>query len=453
MQNLALCFPSALRRESLFSAISSLLSHEVNANIEVGIYTDNPSATPPFVKEGIEGLKKKGVFCTLHYLEKRKETIENLATSFDRELLNYALLPPEDGIGYGVNVNASMLGSAGSILISCDDDIISKPARIKPALLDALLEKMPSADKKEGDDERLLLYFTNRENLLDTVEEVDVNILQAYLDLFRQNEESNGKISENPILWINPGLYGDTGMGSARGTLSLTGTSRAFLHQDYEGLKLSREAINIQPQSTISTKTNLMGTQTAFYNKVPLAPFMPLGRNSDGLSGLLTRLIYPGSRAAYSDFALYHASDGTRNNPAKTLTWVKPSISDLAMIVAIVFRKETEEGFNYYGSLFSDIARLSNSSFVDHLHGAFSAQYTAVIEYYEKLLERYNREPASWAADMETHIENIQEKMRNPLSLFGKEGCDLSIERAKYHLEHYGEVLKIWPDLWKSYSS
>ncbi len=238
-------------------------------------------------------------------------------------------------------------------------------------------------------------------------------------------------------------------MGSARGTLSLTGTSRAFLHQDYEGLKLSGEAINIHLQSTISAKTNLMAGQTAFYNKVPLAPFMPLGRNSDGLSGLLTRLIYPGSRAAYTDFALYHASDGTRNNPAKTLTWVKPSISDLAMIVAIVFRKETEEGFNYYGSLFSDIARLSNSSFVDHLHGAFIAQFNAVIEYYEKLLERYNREPASWAADMETHIENIQEKMRNPLSLFGKEGCDLSIERAKYHLEHYGEVLKIWPDLWK----
>ncbi|HBG36730.1 MAG TPA: hypothetical protein DDW88_06660, partial [Treponema sp.] len=80
MQNLALCFPSALRRESLFSAISSLLSHEVNANREVSIYTDNPSATPPFVKEGIEGLKKKAISCTLHCLEKRKETIENLAT-------------------------------------------------------------------------------------------------------------------------------------------------------------------------------------------------------------------------------------------------------------------------------------------------------------------------------------------------------------------------------------
>jgi len=449
MLTLNLCYPSALRRDSIILAIKSLASHPVKEKLRVSIFSDNLEEPSFSLLESIKNLEKTIPSLKIFGLKERKNTIEALSESFDKELLHYALFPPEDGTGWGVNVNASMLYSSGNILISTDDDIISKPARIKPALLDALLEKMPSADKKEGDDDRLLLYFTNRENLLDTVEEVDVNILQAYLDLFRQNEESDGKISENPILWINPGLYGDTGMGSARGTLSLTGTSRAFLHQDYEGLKLSREAINIQPQSTISTKTNLMGTQTAFYNKVPIAPFMPLGRNSDGLSGLLTRLIYPGSRAAYSDFALYHASDGTRNNPAKTLTWVKPSISDLAMIVAIVFRKETEEGFNYYGSLFSDIARLSNSSFVDHLHGAFSAQYTAVIEYYEKLLERYNREPASWAADMETHIENIQEKMRNPLSLFGKEGCDLSIERAKYHLEHYGEVLKIWPDLWK----
>jgi len=71
MQNLALCFPSALRRESLFSAISSLLSHRVNANREVSIYTDNPSATPPFVKEGIEGLKKKRRF--LHFALSRKK--------------------------------------------------------------------------------------------------------------------------------------------------------------------------------------------------------------------------------------------------------------------------------------------------------------------------------------------------------------------------------------------
>ncbi len=428
----------------MFLAISSLLSHRVNANIEVGIFTDNPSAIPSFVREGLESLKKEGISCALYCLEKRKETIAELAGSFDRALLNYALLPPEDGIGYGVNVNASMLHSAGKILISCDDDIISKPARIKENLLDT-----SSKDTKKGDDERLLLYFKDRESLLDAVEEMDVNVVQSYLDLFTQNEVSGGKISENPILWINPGLYGDTGMGAARGCLALTGKSRAFLQQDYEGLKLSREAINIHPQSTISTKTSLMGTQTAFYNMLPLAQFMPLGRNIDGLYGLLTRLIYPGSKSAYTDFALYHASDGTRSNPAETLTRAKPSIADLAMTVAIAFRKETTEGFNYYGSLFSDIARLSNSGFIDHLHGAFSAQYNAVINYYEKLLDRYNQSPPSWAKDMETQIENIQEKMRNPLSLFGKDGCDLSIERAKFHLEHYGELLKIWPDLWK----
>lgn len=447
MQILDLCYPSALRRDSIILAIKSLASHPVKEKLRVSIFSDNLEEPSFSLLESIKNLQKTIPSLKLFDLKKRQKTVDALSKSFDKELLHYALFPPEDGTGWGVNVNASMLYSSGNILISTDDDIISKPKKLSPSFLsqmDTALSLENSESSQKVSDEQLLLYYRTKEALLSSLENSENNLLQSYVDIFSANKKSNEQ-----ILWINPGLYGDTGMGSARGTLSLTGTSRAFLHQDYEGLKLSREAINIHLQSTISTKTNLMAGQTAFYNKVPLAPFMPYGRNSDGLSGLLTRLIYPGSRAAYTDFALYHASDGTRNNPAKTLTWVKPSISDLAMIVAIVFRKETEEGFNYYGSLFSDIARLSNSSFVDHLHGAFSAQYTAVIEYYEKLLERYNREPASWAADMETHIENIQEKMRNPLSLFGKEGCDLSIERAKYHLEHYGEVLKIWPDLWK----
>jgi hypothetical protein len=447
MQILDLCYPSALRRDSIILAIKSLASHPVKEKLRVSIFSDNLEEPSFSLLESIKNLQKTIPSLKLFDLKKRQKTVDALSKSFDKELLHYALFPPEDGTGWGVNVNASMLYSSGNILISTDDDIISKPKKLSPSFLsqmDTALSLENSESSQKVSDEQLLLYYRTKEALLSSLENSENNLLQSYVDIFSANKKSNEQ-----ILWINPGLYGDTGMGSARGTLSLTGFSRSFLLQDYDALKLSGQAINCHTKTLISKKTNLMAGQTAFYNKVPLAPFMPYGRNSDGLSGLLTRLIYPGSRAAYTDFALYHASDGTRNNPAKTLTWVKPSISDLAMIVAIVFRKETEEGFNYYGSLFSDIARLSNSSFVNHLHGAFSAQYTAVIEYYEKLLERYNREPASWAADMEQHIENIQEKMRNSLSLFGKEGCDLSIERAKYHLEHYGELLKIWPDLWK----
>ncbi|GAB1431829.1 hypothetical protein MASR2M29_04540 [Spirochaetota bacterium] len=65
------------------------------------------------------------------------------------------------------------------------------------------------------------------------------------------------------------------------------------------------------------------------------------------------------------------------------------------------------------------------------------------------MLDEYQRTPSDWAADLEAHIEKIHDKMRSPMSVFGKEGCGISLERAKFHLYHYGELLKIWPDLWQ----
>ena len=444
-----LSFPSALQRESLFPAIQSLLQHPVQEEILVRIFTDrygdrdsNQSSVPAFVTDGVADLQKQGVNIVLQTLKERNELIKELSSSFDKELLAYALLPPSEGKSFGANVNMSMLDSSGHILVSTDDDIIAQPARIKPALLDSIASNAQTTpnDYQKGDDTRTLLYFKDRASVLDAVETVELNILEQYLDLFSQNEQ---------LLWINPGLYGDTGMGSARGVLSLTGLSRAFLHRDYENLKLSREAVSIHLKTEISPKTMLMGTQTAFYNKVPLVPFMPYGRNSDGLSGLLNRLIYPDSVSGYTDFAVYHASDPNRTNPPASLTALTPSLSDLAMNIAIAYRGENvPDGFAYYGDLFSTMARLKNADFVEVYHNAFSLLYTTFCDHLEALLDRYNEQPPDWADDVKAHIDNIQQKMLNPLSLFGPDGNGLSIERTKYHLEMYGELLKIWPDLW-----
>lgn len=142
MQILDLCYPSALRRDSIILAIKSLASHPVKEKLRVSIFSDNLEEPSFSLLESIKNLQKTLPSLKLFDLKKRQKTVDALSKSFDKELLHYALFPPEDGTGWGVNVNASMLYSSGNILISTDDDIISKPARIKPALLDALLEKM-----------------------------------------------------------------------------------------------------------------------------------------------------------------------------------------------------------------------------------------------------------------------------------------------------------------------
>lgn len=441
MQILDLCYPSALRRDSIILAIKSLASHPVKEKLRVSIFSDNLEEPSFSLLESIKNLEKTIPSLKIFGLKERKNTIEALSESFDKELLHYALFPPEDGTGWGVNVNASMLYSSGNILISTDDDIISKPKKLSASFLSQMntafsLENSESLQKVS--DEQLLLYYKTKEELLSSLENTECNPLQSYLDIFNANKKS-----KEPILWINPGLYGDTGMGSARGTLSLTGSSRSFLLQDYDALKLSGQAINCHTKTLISKKTNLMAGQTAFYNKVPLAPFLPYGRNCDGLSGLLTRLIYLKSKSAYTDFLVEHQIDAARINSVASLINLKPNLADLAMAHAIVNQSENEDAFYYYGEVFSSLARLSNAAFVDHLHGAFSLQFQAVIDYYEELLERYNHQPISWANDMKKHIEKIQEKLLDPMSIFGENGCGLSIEKTKFHFEHYGELLKI----------
>ncbi|GAB1431828.1 hypothetical protein MASR2M29_04530 [Spirochaetota bacterium] len=227
------------------------------------------------------------------------------------------------------------------------------------------------------DDNKILLYFESQKELLSALHKTDINVLQYYLDIFAKNDAS-----DKPVLWINPGLYGDTGMGSARGTLSLTGPSRAFLMQNYNVRKYSRMAVQIHNRTIVSVKPNLMAGQTAFYNKLPLVPFMPFGRNIDGLSGMLTRFIYPESKSAYTIFCLPHNIAVNTSNTKESLLDLKPGIADLAMALAVVNKGNSRDPFYYYGELFSSVGSLSNSGFVDQLHGSFSLQFNAVIAYY-----------------------------------------------------------------------
>ena len=72
--------------------------------------------------------------------------------------------------------------------------------------------------------------------------------------------------SNEQILWINQ-LYGDTGMEVPVHSVAYWNVE-SVLHQDYEGLKLSGEAINIHLQHYFC-KT-ILWQANSFYNKVPL---------------------------------------------------------------------------------------------------------------------------------------------------------------------------------------
>jgi hypothetical protein len=401
----------------------------------------------------------------------RAELFRRLGPDFDHELLEYALLPSPDGMGWGCNVNFSFLKAAGRLLVSTDDDIFCLPGR--PASLGAVptgavptgavpTGATPGATSAEAVFSREfypgeLIYCRDREALLAEVEAAEVDVLGSYRRFLGVEAAGllgpeSGAPRAGRVLVASPGCYGDSAMGSSNTLLSLEGGSRERLAADYEALRYSRELIRIPPHNAISRSPQLMMTQTGFDDRAPLPPFLPYGRNPDGLAAVLIRLIYPESLSAYLDFGLFHSPEEPRRAGRPELCGYRPHLSALVMTVALAYRPGVSvsgaaERFRVLGGAIADSGRLRPGAFVELIHGALAPSLEAHVAGLEALLDRYGGEPAAWAEDVGEHLDAVNAALSEPTSLFGEGGCGLSIEQVRRHFDRYGRLLAAWPEL------
>jgi hypothetical protein len=396
----------------------------------------------PVIAEGLKDLERRfGFPIEVRDRASRAELFGRLGADFDRELLEYALLPSPDGMGWGCNVNFSFLRAAGKLLVSTDDDIFCLPGRLS-SLRDAAREAVFSREYYPGE----LFYCRDRGALLAEVEAAEVDVLGAYRR-FLGAEAEGGR-----VLVASPGSYGDSAMGSSNTILSLEGHARERLAADYEGLRYSRELIRIPSRDAVSKSSQLMMTQTGFDDRASLPPFLPYGRNPDGLAAVLIRLLYPESLSAFLDFGLLHSPEETRRAGRPELCGYRPHLSALVMAVAVANRPprslaDPAERFLFLGDAIADAGSQKAGRFVDLVYEALAPSLMAHIEGLESLLDRYGREPAAWAADVEEHLGAVNAALSEPSSLFGEAGCGLSIERARRHFDRFGRLLAVWPDL------
>jgi len=403
------------------------------------------------VAAGLAALERRyGFSLTLSNLETRRADIARLSVDFDPEVLEYALLPCPDGPGWGVNVNASMLAAAGGFLVSTDDDVFCEPARIGDGGSSAVF----SREYLAGD----LAYRKDRAETLASVrpERVDVvAVYERYLGKPVAELVAAGACPDPDarVLVVSPGMYGDSAMGSSRSVLALSGRSRELLHAGgYESLRLSRELVRVAPAPTVSTSSQLIMTQTGFDDRAPLPPFLPYGRNPDGLCAVLTRLVYPSSLTAYLDFGLLHSPPEPRVANTEALTSYRANLAEIVMALAIARRPaasvaDPAERFRLLGAALVEVAAERNAGFVEAAHAAWSRQLSGYVTLLESLLDRYGREPAAWATDVDEHIDAVNAVLREPLGLYGDSGCGLSVDGARRHLRLYGELLAAWPAL------
>jgi hypothetical protein len=454
---LSLAWPTAGKRACLAQSVESLAKnaadHGKTASLLIVSDSQGHTIAPAILARIEETARRYGFPLETFGLLSREMVFEELGRDIDRELLEYALLPSPDGAGWGCNVNLSFLKTAGSLLVSTDDDVLSIPARIR--------ELGPSDGRVRHSQEFYpgdFFFYRDREALLSGMEEIDVDILGRYLECLGHGADSlldRGSLEsvERPVLIASPGMYGDSAMGNNILVLELEGRSRERLMESgYEELRYSREVARIPARPALGQSVQLMMTQTGFDNARPLAPFLPYGRNPDGMCAFLTRILYPDSHTAYLDFGLLHAPPEPRVSSPGDLYDFAPRLSTFIMSVAALNRPAPSiialaDRFEALGDALLDASELSSSSFDDLVYDLWSRGAEARIEKMETLLDRYDRSLAAWAADVEKHIEAIEAILGEPTALFGERGCGLSIASVRRHFGLYGRLLAIWPEL------
>jgi len=454
-----LAWPTAGRRACLVDSVAGFVANAAEhgrAVSDVLVASDGAGeGLEAGVAAGLAELEQRyGFSSTLSNQRTRRAEIADLSVDFEPEVLEYALLPCPDGPGWGVNVNAAMLAGAGGLLVSCDDDVFCRPAR--------------PAKANDSDDPRFSMsteyhvgeldYHDSRESLLSSMRLVDVDIVGRYRAVLGMSAgelagDGAWRDDDAPVMVASPGMYGDSAMGGSRTALSLVGAARERLMAGpYERLRLSRELVRVAPRPTLSPGTQLIMTQTGFDDRSPPPPFLPFGRNPDGLCAVLTRLVYPASLTAYLDFGLLHAPPEPRVAVRADLTSYRVNLAELVMALVIANRPaasvaDPAERFRRIAAALVDAAAFGNSALVDALHGSWAPQLGRYVERLEVMLDTHDREPAAWAADVGDHIDAVNAMLREPSALFGAAGCGLSIDGVRRHLRLYGTLLACWPEL------
>jgi hypothetical protein len=236
------------------------------------------------------------------------------------DVLDFALTPGE----IGANRNLALLSTVGERVLMVDDDVLLEPW--------ALEEAKDGIALVGHDDPREWRFFETRQAALDATHRVDIDLLTAHGsllgrhlgDLLTQNAPDLDvachhmvTAAENPgdltISLTFAGLAGDSARYCATRLLLSSGRLRQRLYREPRSLELAtttREAHSIPAQLSITHHTACLAYCMGMSNADGLVPFLPVGRNEDGVFGMTLQMTGHRSLAAHLPCGVLH--DSTR---------------------------------------------------------------------------------------------------------------------------------------------
>ena len=470
--------PTANRPQCLQRAVASYVDQARRTGRDIACMVMDDSKEEATRRRNVDVLKDvhRQSAANILYADRRRlaEYGSRLAAyaSVPEDVVRFALLGPGDkGPTAGAARNALLLATTGEIHVQADDDTTGDAMEI--ARYEDGLSLNSDAESNE------YRFFENIEEALRSVKPAEVDLLSVHEQIlgrpvapiiaqFAQNgsdvdiEKVSGGFIERlsmpgaQVALSFTGVVGDTGMEFFQQRLFMRGEILDRLVSDpdrYPHLLRSRHMLRTSSRLAISDGVFCMGMNMGLDNRRLLPPFMPAGRNQDGLFGTMVRLCLPNAFRGYLPrYAVRHLPPKKRSYPKNDIAFRPLRANDLLIYITLTQDQnpigEGAEALHTLGDMLVRLARLPEKAFSDYLRKlALQAMHIDVLRAEHRLGNEPDR-PDCWRNDVMRYLASAQESAANPdfsvpIDLPGTPEERLAAFRRQ--VLAYGQLLTHWP--------
>lgn len=420
-------------------------------------------------KQMLQRLKER-YFAPLRYVDESQKRVyaEALASraGVRPEITRFALLGEEHPsvINYGASRNALLLDAGGEVCMQIDDDTVCEVAAAPEKKDELLLTSKPDTYEFwffDNHDEALEAVTVEARDFLSIHEQLlgkklgqclrtDVswrvgNVDEAFLE---------GASSSNARIVVSfAGAVGDSGMRHNQHRIFLEGSSyERLVTQKYRSQLNTRQILRVPVQPAISNGLGCISMHLGLDARELLPPFMPAGRNLDGIFGGALKVCSPHAYRGFLPYAIRHAPPSRRSNPPVDVRFAALNANDIILRLILSFsawpRGNRRSAMVGLGRYLQDLGSVSLRAFIDYIDNVLSQEVGQRVLHAQRLRASRPDAPAEWKDDVERYIRSAKKTVtRNrlcvPYDLPGSDAEKKTLLQERIH--RYGTLLTHWP--------
>lgn len=479
----SLAIVTANRPASLSRALASYVDNAVEHGQDLTFRIIDDSSDKKISKQNIaeiRRIRKKGGPSIIYFGKEQRRAFAKrlILQGAESEAVKFALFNSVGaGFSAGTARNTLLLLTTGELVLSVDDDTVCRIGCVSPhvATLKITSREIPTS----------VSFYRDKNSLAASLQFVDLSFASIHavalgrqICEFSSNFSGLRDVEENEIstrlmatldegrariLLTQCGCFG----GSPFYSLSLlyglakqstTGPNHPKLQFHYHSAMTGAFTRNIAETYTVTDSPSFMCYATGLDNRRGLVPFFPIGRNEDGIFGLLVRVCFGHSLTCHLPYAIVH-NRSRRNIHSLRGVWRQADGIRLSDLVLACIRASTVssstsssiERLEGLGECLIEIGSLPALKFSRLVRDQIRLLFAVRINAMEQFLDQEHRYPEFCARHVRRLVEKqrrllLKEDVPDPVDVQGpwNSSGEHGIRSAIWK---YGRLLRAWPTI------